>query len=151
MTTGTPSGNRPTPRDAAQARFEVEALFLVQKPRSKAADVDIVVTRRRIASADICVDGNDVAEVVVGEVRASRTFKVGKQQEVRQDGQEFPLNALLEPQVGGAASKPSEVMQARRRRRRLNGYVTIIRLRAGLPLSTPHTLLGSTVDSMPAC
>jgi len=151
MTTGTPSGNQPTPRDAAQARFEVEALFLVQKPRSKAADVDVVVKRRRIASADICVDGNDVAEVVVGEVRASRTFKVGKQQEVRQDGQEFPLNALLEPQVGGAASKPSEVMQARRRRRRLNGYVTIIRLRAGLPLSTPHTLLGSTVDSMPAC
>jgi len=113
--------------DAAQARLAVEALFQAPRLRSEAADVDVVVKRRRIASTDHRVDGNDVAEVVADEVRAPRIFKVEKQQEGQQDGQDFSSNTDLQPQLGGAASNTSEVTQARRRRRRLNGEVTIIR------------------------
>jgi hypothetical protein len=53
----------------------VEALFQTHQPRSEAADVDVVVKRRRIASTDDRVEGNDVAEVVADEVRAPRLFK----------------------------------------------------------------------------
>ena len=61
------------------------------------------------------------------EVRTPRVFKVENQQEGRQDGQEVPSEAALRPQLDDAASDAFEVTQVRRRRRRLNGKVTIIR------------------------
>ena len=73
------------------------------------------------------VDGNDVAEVMADEVRAPRIFKVEKQQEGQREGQDLSSNTDRQPQLGGAVSNTSEVTQARRRRRRLNGEVTIIR------------------------
>ena len=127
MKSRTSTRNQSPLTDASQARLAVEALFQPQQPRSEAADVDVVVKRRRIASTDHRVDGNDVAEVVADEVRAPRIFKVEKQQEGQQDGQDFSSNTDLQPQLGGAASSTTEVTQARRRRRRLNGEVTIIR------------------------
>ena len=135
--------------DAAQARLAVEALFQAPRPRSEAADVDVVVKRRRITSTDHRVDGNDVAEVVGDEVRAPRIFKVEKR-EGQQDGQELPFNADLQPQLGGAASNTPEVTQARRRHRRLNGDVTIIRPMSQEPnvVRDEHFTAGSKPDSI---
>ena len=127
MKSRTSTRNQSPLTDASQARLAVEALFQPQQPRSEAADVDVVVKRRRIASTDHRVDGNDVAEVVADEVRAPRIFKVEKQQDGLQDGQEVPSNTDLQTQLSGAASRTFDVTQARRRRRRLNGVVTIIR------------------------
>ena len=126
MKSRTSTRNQSPLTDASQARLAVEALFQPQQPR-EATDVDVVVKRRRIASTDHRVDGNDVAEVVADEVRAPRIFKVEKQQEGLQDGQELPSNTDLQTQLSGAASRTFDVTQARRRRRRLNGVVTIIR------------------------
>jgi len=127
MNSHTSTRNQSPLTDASQARLAVEALFQAQQPRSEAADVDVVVKRRRIASTDHRVDGNDVAEVMADEVRAPRIFKVEKQQEGQREGQDLSSNADRQPQLGGAASSTFEVTQARRRRRRLNGEVTIIR------------------------
>jgi len=127
MKSRTSTRNQSPLTDASQARLAVEALFQTHQPRSEAADVDVVVKRRRIASTDHRVDGNDVAEVVADEVRAPRIFKVEKQQDGLQDGQEVPSNTDLQTQLSGAASRTFDVTQARRRRRRLNGVVTIIR------------------------
>ena len=120
-----PNRNQSALRDSAQARFAVEALFQSERPRGEAADVDVVVKRRRIAPMDNRVDGNDVAAFVAGEVRTPRIFKVEKQQQ-----QESPKGASEaktdgESRLGVAVSSP-EVTQVRRRRRRLNGEVTII-------------------------
>ncbi len=127
MKSRTSTRNQSPLTDASQARLAVEALFQPQQPRSEAADVDVVVKRRRIASTDHRVDGHDVAQVVADEVRAPRIFKVERQQEGQQDGQELLTNEALQPQLSGAASSTFEVTQAKRRRRRLNGEVTIIR------------------------
>jgi len=126
MTRCMPNRNQSALRDSAQARFAVEALFQSERPRGEAADVDVVVKRRRIAPMDNRVDGNDVAAFVAGEVRTPRIFKVEKQQQ-----QESPKGASEaktdgESRLGVAVSSP-EVTQVRRRRRRLNGEVTIIR------------------------
>ena len=150
MKSRTSTRNQSPLTDASQARLAVEALFQPQQPRSEAADVDVVVKRRRIASTDHRVDGNDVAEVVADEVRAPRIFKVEKQQEGQRDGQDSSSNTDLQPQLGGAASNASEVTQARRRRRRLNGEVTIIRPMSQEPsaMRDESTTGGSKPDSI---
>ena len=126
MTSRTPTRNQTALRERAQARVAVESLFQAHQPRHEAANVDVVVKRRRISSTDHRVDGNDVAEVVEGEVRTPRIFKVEKR-EGQRDGQYLSSNTERQPQLDGAASNTSEVTQASRRRCRLNGDVTIIR------------------------
>ena len=147
MNSHTSTRNQSPLTDASQARLAVEALFQPQQPRSEAADVDVVVKRRRIASTDHRVDGNDVAEVMADEVRAPRIFKVEKQQEGQREGQDLSSNTDRQPQLGGAVSNTSEVTQARRTRRRLNGEVTIIR-----PMSKEQSVVRngpSTANSRP--
>ena len=82
-------------------------------------------------------------------MRTPRIFKVERQQEGLQDGQELPSDAALQPQLGGAASNTPEVTQARRRRRRLNGDVTIIRPMSHEPnaVRDEFTTGGSKPDS----
>jgi hypothetical protein len=75
------------------------------------------VKRRRIASTDDRVSGKDDAQVLADEVRAPRVFQVERQPE----GQ-------TEPNPDGQLGlSSSAVAQVKRRRRRLNGEVTIIR------------------------
>jgi hypothetical protein len=109
--------NQSVPVNAEQARFAIEALFQPQRPGGEAADVDVVVKRRRIASTDDRVSGKDDAQVMADEVRAPRVFQVERQPE----GQ-------TEPNPDGQLGlSSSAVTQVTRRRRRLNGEVTIIR------------------------
>jgi hypothetical protein len=67
--------NQSVPVDAEQARYAIEALFQPQRPCGEAADVDVVVKRRRIASTDDRVSGKDDAQVLADEVRAPRVFQ----------------------------------------------------------------------------
>ena len=126
MTSRFPNRNQSASRNAEQARFAAEALFHPQRPSGEAADVDVVVKRRRIAPTDNRVNGNGVADVVADEVRTPRTFQVERQHQ--HEGQEFPSEANPDGQsrLGVAVPYPA-VTQVRRRRRRLNGEVTIIR------------------------
>jgi len=125
MTSRMPNRNQSASRNAEQARFAVEALFHPRRAIGETADVDVVVKRRRIAPTDNRVNGKDAAEVVADEVRTPRIYTIEKQQQ--QEGQE-PSGAKPDGQSRlGVAVSSSEVMPLRRRRRRLNGEVTIIR------------------------
>jgi hypothetical protein len=112
--------NQSVPANAEQARYAIEALFQPQRPGGETADVDVVVKRRRIAPSDDRVSGKDDAQVLADEVRAPRVFQVERQPE----GQESLSEARLD---GQPRLSSSAVTQVKRRRRRLNGEVTIIR------------------------
>jgi hypothetical protein len=112
--------NRSVPVNAEQARYAIEVLFQPQRPGGETADVDVVVKRRRIASTDDHVSGEHDAQVMADEVRAPRVFQV----ERRPEGQESLSEARLD---GQPRLSSSAVAQVKRRRRRLNGEVTIIR------------------------
>ena len=130
-------------RSGDQARFEVEVLLQAQL---ETADVDVVIKRRRITSTDHRADGNDDSEVVEREVRTPRIFKVEKQprQESPKGASEAETNG--ESRLGVAVSS---LTQVRRRRRRLNGEVTIVRPLSHQPKPVLDEQTRAKPDSQP--
>ena len=151
MTSHTPYRDQPSRQTAEQARLAVEALFQTkQAPPDKAADVEVVVRRRRFASADGLAEGNDAGEGSTAAVRTPRTFKVERRHEgVEQpEGQGLPSAANPQPNhVDAASSGPGSTEVGRRRRRRLNGAVTIIRPQLHEPHGVRDESFGERAES----
>jgi hypothetical protein len=125
MTDRTLNRDQTSPRDAENARLAVEALFETRPTvNEKAADVEVVVKRRRAASADSPGYGDDSEHGAAAAVRARRVFKIEK----RQQGDARVLHDLTSQSESDEATSSGSGLAkgGRRRRRRLNGGVTII-------------------------
>jgi hypothetical protein len=125
MTDRTPHRDQTSHGDAEHARLAVEALFETRPAvNEKAADVEVIVKRRRSASADGAVYGDDSEQGAAATVRAPRVFKIEKQQSSSGRALHDPA---LQSESDEATSSVSDLAKTgRRRRRRLNGDVTII-------------------------
>jgi hypothetical protein len=146
MTDRTLHRDQTSPRDAENARLAFEALFETRPTVSEIADVEVVVRRRRSASADNSINGGDCEQGPAATVRAPRVFKIEKQQQ--SDGRVL-RDPGLQSETDEATSSVSDLTRpGRRSRRRLNGDVTIIHPQEVIGTSAEREVLAAQKEDV---